>query len=135
MSRRGLPLQPSLSPWPPAAKRALALAAAAAAVLALGLVAPARAAPAGVVVTGPGHVLDYARAARRMIDAAQTRIRVVQFVIRSDEGPVLDLLQALAAAAKRGVDVKVCLDYGTLFESTEIDPKHEAPAQWLRDHG
>ncbi len=135
MIRRALPLQPSLSPWPAWARRLALLAAVMAALIALGLAAPGRAAPARVVLSGPGHAFDYAREARRMIDGATTRVRVVVYVVRNDEGPVRELLQALADAAKRGVDVRVCLDYGAKFDDTAIDPKHEVPAAWLQAHG
>ncbi len=135
MIRRGLPLQPTLSPWPAWARRGAVLAAASAAILALGLAAPGRAAPVRIVLSGPGHALDYAREARRLIDGAGERIRVVVYVVRVDEGPVRDLLQALADAVARGVDVRVCLDYGAKFDDPAIDPKHEAPAAWLQAKG
>lgn len=130
-----LPLQPTGQPWPPAIRRAALLAVLVLAVLALGWVAPRRGRPPQVVLGGGvDQEMAYAREARRLIEGARTRLWMAMFVIRPDDGPVGGLLDALAAAAARGVDVRVALDRGNAFDGSP-DPKHEAPAAWLAAHG
>ncbi|MBN8527187.1 MAG: hypothetical protein J0M02_17785, partial [Planctomycetes bacterium] len=92
------------------------------------------AAPPRPVGGDDGEELAYPREARRLIDGAHERLWMAMYVIRVDDGPVGGLLQALADAAARGVDVRVCLDRGSGFDG-EPDPKHESPAAWLSAHG
>jgi phosphatidylserine/phosphatidylglycerophosphate/cardiolipin synthase-like enzyme len=129
-------LQPSLRPPPPWFVRACALAALIVAVLALGLVSHARRMPPRLLLSGPHHDLEYPRAVEREIASAKTRVWMSMFVVHPDQdGPVMALLGALAAAAERGVHVQVCLDLGTVYGTGETDTKHEAPLAWLRAHG
>ncbi len=79
--------------------------------------------------------LAYPRAAERLIAGASKRIWLMQYVIRADDdGVVHDLLMALVAARKRGVDVRVGLDQGLLYGTTDHDPKNDAVAAWLKAH-
>ena len=60
----------------------------------------------------------------------------MQYVIRpDDDGVVQGLLQALADAQKRGVEVRVGLDKGLLYGTTDRDPKNDAAAEWLTKNG
>jgi phosphatidylserine/phosphatidylglycerophosphate/cardiolipin synthase-like enzyme len=52
---------------------------------------------------------DFAVAATEMVEAAEQRVHLVEYVIY-DSGPVHDLLQALVDAQARGVDVAVLAD-------------------------
>jgi len=87
------------------------------------------------------HEWDYVRAVERAMSQAQKRIWVMMYVARlgadiDPEHPVEFTLQALVDAAKRGVDVRVCLDQSRNWEDpTVIDSKHEQPAAWLRARG
>lgn len=131
----GLPLQPeapSRHRWLPPV---LATAGIAGSLLILGLIGLARRAPADLLVTGPGEPLAYARTAERLIAGARTRVWVMQYVVRVDDGPVGSLLTALAAARDRGVEVRVALDRGKLYGSEAPDPKNDAAAAWLAGHG
>lgn len=131
----GLPLQPS----PPRSHLLTAVLPVAVAILglaALGAFGLIRRPPMEVVVTGPGHIADYPRLAERLIAGAQQRIRVQQYVVRLDgDGPVAGLLAALVAAQARGVDVRVALDRGKLYQSDAPDPKNDEAAAWLTAHG
>ncbi len=87
------------------------------------------------------HQWDYVRAVERAMSGAKKRIWVMMYVARlgddaDPEHPVEFTLQVLVDAAKRGVDVRVCLDQSRNWEDpTIIDPKHEQPAAWLRARG
>lgn len=129
-----LPLQPGLRPWPPWLLRSLLVLALALAVIVVGLVAPARAAPPELILGGPGFERAYARAAERLIAGAQRRCWLAMYVIRPDGGVIGDLLDALAAAAARGVDVQVLLDRGAARDGV-ADDKHLAAEAWLSGHG
>jgi phosphatidylserine/phosphatidylglycerophosphate/cardiolipin synthase-like enzyme len=129
-----LPLQPTGQPWPPGLRRAALVLLLAIAVLLLGLVAPARVRPPQLILGGPDRELDYAREARRLIDGAQRRLWMSMYVLRPDDGIIGGLLDGLAAAAARGVDVRVVLDRGAGWDG-QPDLKHEAPAAWLAAHG
>lgn len=129
-----LPLQPGLDPWPPHLRRLAAVLALALAVLLVGLAAPRRGRPPELILGGPGIERDYARAAERLIAGARRRCWMAMFVIRPEGGTVSAMLEALAAAAARGVDVRVALDRGLARDGTP-DDKHAAPAAWLAGHG
>lgn len=129
-----LPLQPAPDAWPPRWRRVAAVLALALAVLLAGALAPGRNLPAQAVLGGPGAELGYAREARRLIDGAQRSLWMAMYVVRPDDGPVLELMEALAAAQARGVDVRVVLDAGGDWDG-QPDLKHEAPAVWLRARG
>lgn len=130
----GLPLQPAGGPWSPALRRGLLAALLLAAILLLGWLAPARRAPPLAVIGGDDPELAYARQAQRLIAGARERLWMAMYVVRPDDGPIGALLQALADASARGVDVRVCLDRGAGFDGVP-DAKHEAPAAWLRGRG
>lgn len=129
-----LPLQPRGDPPPPAWRRTLLLLALAALVLALGWLAPARPPAPRLLLDGPDDGWHYARAARRLIDRAERRVWMAMYVVRPDDGPVGALLEALAAAAARGVEVRVWLDDAGEREGV-ADAKHEAAAAWLAARG
>jgi phosphatidylserine/phosphatidylglycerophosphate/cardiolipin synthase-like enzyme len=133
----GLPLQPDPQPWPPWQRRLALILALALAVLVLGLAVPSRGAPPRLVFSGPGNELDWAREAQRLIAGARQRVWMAMYVVRIEEdgdGPVSGLLATLAAAAARGVDVRVCLDQGAGWDG-RADDKHLAPAAWLSARG
>jgi phosphatidylserine/phosphatidylglycerophosphate/cardiolipin synthase-like enzyme len=132
------PLQPTLHPWPLWLKRIALLVGLAGIVLALGLAfGTARRPPPRLLLSGPGHEWEHARALERLIATAHERISLTMFVIRLDDsdGPVRSLLQALADAAGRGVAVNVLLDRGTDRTTGQPDDKHADAAAWLRGHG
>lgn len=129
-----LPLQPRSPPAPPAWRRAVILLALLALVLALGVLAPARRPQPQLLLDGPEDAWHYARAAQQLIDRAERRVWLAMYVVRPDDGPVRALLAALAAAARRGVEVRVALDRSALREG-EAEPKHEAAVAWLQQHG
>lgn len=131
-----LPLQPDLRAQHPAWRRWALLLALALAVLLLGLFAP-RPAPAPLLLLNDGELRYHAELLRR-IGLARERIWVAMFVIRrEDHGPdaVTAVVEALAAARHRGVDVRVALDRGTVWNTDEPDSKHVAPAAWLHERG
>ncbi len=129
-------LQPGLRPWPAWLRRSAGLGALVMTVLLVGIAArPSQAVPQ-LLLSGPGHDLEYARAATRLIGQARTRVWLIMFVIRpGDERTVGALLDALAAAHTRGVDVRVCMDLGRDRMTGDIEEKHTAPLAWLRAHG
>lgn len=129
-----LPLQPSGQPWSPGLRRAALILLLAAGVLLLGVLAPARGRPPQLILGGPDRELDYVREARRLIDGARQRIWLSMYVLRPDDSVIGSLLDGLAAAAARGVDVRVALDRGAGWDG-QPDNKHEAPAAWLAAHG
>jgi phosphatidylserine/phosphatidylglycerophosphate/cardiolipin synthase-like enzyme len=106
-------------------------------VLGLGAANHARRAPPELLLSGPRHEFEYARAVERLIAGARQRVWVAMYVMRIDdpESPATQLAQALADAAKRGVKVQVCLDLGTDRVTGEIEDKHVAPLAWLTAHG
>ncbi|MBA3685570.1 MAG: hypothetical protein H0W72_10075 [Planctomycetes bacterium] len=132
-----LPLQPDLRPWPVWLSRLIAVLALAIALVVLGLIAGARRAPPRLLLSGPGNEFVYARAVERLIAGARSRVWVAMFVVRAeDEAAVRPMLQALADARGRGVDVRVCLDLGDrVGMAGEPDAKHEVAAAWLRGLG
>ncbi len=137
-----LPLQPDLRPTPPWLGRLLAALLLALAVLALGLVSGARRRPAEVLLSD-GHPYAYLRAVERRIALARTRVWVAMYVIYLDgdpdaaasDDPAAGLLRALAAAAARGVEVSIVLDYGRNRTTGEIEEKHAIAQTWLTAHG
>lgn len=131
----GLPLQPEASSRHRWLAPVLATLAIAGCLLVLGLIGIARRPPADLLVTMPGEPLSYVRTAERMIAGAKSRIWVMQYVVRFDDGPVGSLLAALVAARARGVEVRVALDRGRKFGSDEPDPKNDATAAYLAEHG
>ena len=131
----GLPLQPEAPSRHRWLAPVLATVAIAGCLLALGLAGVARRPPTDLLVTMPGEPLAYARAAERLIAGARRRVWVMQYVVRVDDGPVGALLTALAAARARGVEVRVALDRGKLYGSDAPDPKNDAAAAWLAEHG
>lgn len=130
---RDLPLQPRRQPWPPAQRRLAVLLGLVAAVLLLGYAAPPRRAPLQLILDGPEAQGRYLREARHLIDGARRSLWLAMYVVRRDDGLVGGLLDALAAAHARGVDVRVVLDRGR-FNGAE-DPKHVEALAWLRARG
>jgi phosphatidylserine/phosphatidylglycerophosphate/cardiolipin synthase-like enzyme len=130
-------LQPDLHPWPLWLKRIALVLALALAVLVTGLCfGTARRPPPVLLLSGAGHEMAYARAVERLVSAARSRVFLVMFVIREDgDGPVGLVMQALAAAAARGVQVQVVLDRGVDRVTGQPDAKHEDAAAWLKAHG
>jgi len=137
-----LPLQPDLRPTPRWLARLLAALVLALAVLALGVIGDARRRPAEVLLTD-GHPYAYLRAVERRIALARERVWVAMYVIYLGEDPdrappddpPAALLRALAAAAARGVDVRIVLDLGRDRRTGEIEPKHVAAQTWLAANG
>lgn len=131
-----LPLQPDLKPDPPAFRRAIIAGLIVCAILALGLLSQAHRRPPQLILSGPGHEYDYARTVERLITGARKKVWVMLFVAHPDgDGPATRLLEALAAAAARGLDVQVCLDQSKVYGTADLDLKHEEAAAWLRNHG
>ena len=131
-----LPLQIDLRPRPAWQRSAAIITALVLAVGVVGWCGRARAVPPVLLLSGPGHEAEYARAVERLVAGARARVWVLMFVIRADpDSPVMGLMEALAAAKGRGVDVRVALDRGLTYDTKESEHKHEAPAAWLRDHG
>jgi phosphatidylserine/phosphatidylglycerophosphate/cardiolipin synthase-like enzyme len=129
-----LPLQPG-QPWTRGWQVLVSFVVVAGMLVGLGWLGLARRAPLELLITEPGQPLRYAQAAERAIASAHQRVWVMQFVIRLDDGPVLALVEALAAAKARGVDVRVVLDRGQLYGTTDPDLKNERAAAWLQAKG
>lgn len=130
-----LPLQPDLRPHPPWLRRALVAATVVASLLLLGAVNGAQQRPE-LVLSGPGHEYEYARAVERLIAQSTKRVWVMMYVVQiGEDGPAMQLLNALAEASKRGVRVQICLDIGRVRGAEDLDPKHVEPEQWLKDRG
>lgn len=118
----------------------LAIALAASALILLGILDLRRRPPPRLLLSA-GHAWDYVRAIEREVSQAQSRVWVAVYVARlpdepDDQHPVIILFNALVAAHRRGVDVQICLDRSMEWDEPEVmDPKHEAPVAWLREHG
>jgi phosphatidylserine/phosphatidylglycerophosphate/cardiolipin synthase-like enzyme len=117
--------------------RLLALAAAALALLALGWLGVERRSRPQVVATAPGLPPgEAARQLERLIAGARQRVWCAVYVVRPDgDGPVHGLMEALAAAAARGVDVRVGLDSGPDPVTKVDDGRNQDAARWLTAHG
>ena len=103
--------------------------------------------PAGWLVPGPytpqprllssdSGERNFVQAALTRINSAKERVWVMLYVLRREDsgsGPVSQLVEALAEAQGRGVDVRVVLDQSKRWQSTEIEGKNEPAAAWLRD--
>lgn len=133
----GLPLQPGAGWWQhPIARGLLFVLALLFGLAVLGHIGVQRRAPSELIVTGPDQPNAYPRAAERLIAGAKHRIWVMQYVIRlGDDGVVQGVLQALADARQRGVEVRVGLDKGLLYGTKARDPKNDVAAQWLIKNG
>jgi phosphatidylserine/phosphatidylglycerophosphate/cardiolipin synthase-like enzyme len=129
-----LPLQPG-RPWPRGWQVLIGLLGLLALLLALGVLGLERRPPIALLITEPGQPLRYARAAERAIASARHRVWVMQYVVRLDDGPVLALMEALAAARARGVEVRVVLDRGLMYGTTDPDLKNDRAGEWLQAHG
>ncbi len=127
-----LPLQPGPQVWTPATRRLAIILVLVLSILLIGWLAPVRQVQPRMILGGPGLEGDYARVAHRLISEARQRVWVTIYVVRPDEGIVGGLLAALAEAASRGVDVRVCVDAGQRDGVT--DPKNDAAIAWLRGH-
>lgn len=132
-----LPLEPDLQPWPIWLKRLVLILVLVLAILILGIFfGTARRPPPQLLLAGHGHGMEYPRAVERLVADARTRIALVMFVMRADDGGlVTQLMEALARAVQRGVAVQVVLDRGKSWETGIPDAKHEAAAAWLTQHG
>ncbi len=132
-------LQPDLRPWSRSLRRLALTSVAVATVLLLGLVAPPRPAADLLLQTGPEAGPTFLRTVTPMIDQASERIYVAVYVMRMDPDnprhPVTDLCRRLAAAVRRGVDVRVVLDTGRDWRTGEPEDKHATAAAWLRANG
>jgi phosphatidylserine/phosphatidylglycerophosphate/cardiolipin synthase-like enzyme len=131
------PLRAELRPAPPWLRRVVLIGVLVVAILALGIASHARRRPPELLLTGPRHEFEYARAVERLIAGARERVWVAMFVMRLDdpESPSTKLAQALADAAARGVKVQVALDYGRDRATGEPEDKHAAPLAWFQAHG
>ncbi|TVR43950.1 MAG: hypothetical protein EA402_08375 [Planctomycetota bacterium] len=132
-----LPLQPNLRPAPPWLLRILMILGLAALVLGLGWIQEAYRSPPRLLETH-GREDGFVATTERHIDRAQNRVWVMLFVLRRENdgiGPVTTLVEALARAAARGVDVRVVLDQSLRWGSDEVETKHIEAAQWLESLG
>lgn len=132
-----LPLQPDLHPAPPWLRRILLLACLILAVLTLGWCQQAWLQPARLLHSDSGED-NFVASIERAIENAQSRVWVMLFVLRQEdrgEGPVTRLVEALARAQKRGVDVQVVLDQSLRWGSDEVEPKHIDAQAWLQSLG
>jgi phosphatidylserine/phosphatidylglycerophosphate/cardiolipin synthase-like enzyme len=85
-------------------------------------------------VLGVGGEDDYARDVERRFAGARTRIWIMLFVVRSEyDGPVRAMMQALADARGRGVDVVVMLDRPRADDERDAE-RNQAAARWLSEH-
>ncbi|MBA3699112.1 MAG: hypothetical protein H0W78_09675 [Planctomycetes bacterium] len=133
----GLPLQPDLTPWTAGHRRLLVIVVLALVVIVAGAFAQTRREPPRLLGSHgrPGSD-DYHTTALRLIAGARARVTVALFVVRlDDDGPVQHLLNALAAAARRGVSVRVVLDRGRDWRTGALDFKHQEVAEHLRRSG
>lgn len=117
-------------------RRLAAIILAACALLALGWWGGQRRPPPELLATYPGHAGELARSLERLVAGARSRVWCTVYVVRPDgDGPVQGLLDALAAAAARGIDVRVCLDAGPDPVTGAEEDKNQAAAAWLAAHG
>lgn len=134
----GRPLQPELRPWPRWQRRLLTLSALIASIALLGLLGRPVGDPVQLVITGDRARQSYAQVVDTLVRQAERRVWVMVFVCHPEDdesGPVRSLLARLGAAAARGIDVRVVLDYGREWDTGEISDKHEAAAAILHQHG
>lgn len=129
----GLPLQPDLVPWSAWQRRALLILLLVLFTILVGAWAHARREPTRLLGShGRPGLEDYHTTAIRLIDGARSRVTVAVFVMRLDEdGPVEQLLRALSAAARRGVEVRVVLDRGRDWRTGQADAKHQEAGERL----
>ncbi|TVR12464.1 MAG: hypothetical protein EA401_08975 [Planctomycetota bacterium] len=135
--KMALPLQPALRPAPPWLQRVLLLACLSCAVLFLGWCQQAWQQPPRLLHNNSGED-NFVATVERAIDEAGSRVWVMLFVLRQENqgsGPVTRLVQALARAKDRGVDVQVVLDQSMRWDSDEIERKHFAAQEWLSHLG
>lgn len=133
----GLPLQPDLTPWTAGQRRLLVIVLLAFAVIVLGAFAQSRREPPRLLGShGRSGMWDYHTTALRLIAAARVRVSVVLYVARPDEdGPVAHLVEALSAAARRGIDVRVVLDRGRDWRTGGVDLKNHDFTVQLQQSG
>lgn len=130
------PLQRAATATDRPLQRLIAIILAALALLALGWWGGQRRPPPELLATYPGHAGELARGLERLVAGARTRVWCAVYVVRPDgDGPVQGLLDALAAAAARGVDVRICLDAGPDPVTGAEEDKNQAAAAWLAAHG
>lgn len=119
-----LPLQPNLEPTDPRLVRLLLAGLLAAAILTLGLLQDRFRHRPEVLGGGGG---DYAGRVASLVDRARERVWVMVYVLRpgpAEDGPVRQLLAALARARERGVQVRLVLDRSRAWGKPGLDPKH-----------
>ena len=132
-----LPLQPNLRPGPAWFRRLVVLLCLLAAVLALGYLQSGHRQTARLLHSESGPQ-NFVQATLKRIHSAEERIWVMLYVLRrehSGTGPVTQLVEALAKAQQRGVDVRVVLDQSKRWQSDEIEGKNTDAAAWLGDLG
>ena len=131
-------LQPTLHPRSLRLRRWLVLATGLALLLALGLWQQQRRHPPRLLLTEQRSADPYLRRVHRLFERAERRIWITLFVLRpSDDadGVVADLIDALGRAHRRGVDVRVTLDYGRRWDTGAIEDKHAAAVTLLAAQG
>jgi phosphatidylserine/phosphatidylglycerophosphate/cardiolipin synthase-like enzyme len=105
--------------WSPTQRRILVGAVALLAVAVAGVVEARRPrAQIELLRSGPGHAGEWLRAVEREIAGAKTRVWACMYVMHPGDretGTVRDFIATLAAAARRGVDVRVILDSGSRY--------------------
>lgn len=77
---------------------------------------------------------EYQPALVRKLLEAKERIRVVMYQVSPRNNPVKEILDALAAATERGVDVQVILSRGT-FGNHKLERDNEAAVDYLTSRG
>jgi len=128
-------LQPDLHPWSVWQRRGLVLAALILALALLAWLGHAQQRPPRVLAGN--HAPDYLHTVEDLIDQAEERAWLMVYVLYGGDTadhPVNHLVRRLAAARRRGVDVRVVLDIGTEWGSDELDPKHEQALALLASH-
>lgn len=131
-----LPLQPRLDPLSPRQRSMLAGSCLLLSVLLLGLCGRSATARHEVLLTGPDQ--SHLRRLQRLMATATERIWVMVYVLRPEDsgmGPVHDLARSLAAAAERGLDVRVVLDQDRVWATQEVSTKHLAGQALLEKLG
>ena len=93
-----------------------------------------------LLLSGPKIAAEqhFVTAVERAIDDAKEQVWLMVYVLRPDrtsDGPVHRLVAALARAKQRGCDVRVVLDQSKAYQSDDLDPKHVAGADMLRQAG